>query len=73
MTRSAWCFWPVQSQPIGYLVICFDHSREYRGKGAWVDELYVTASRRGKISGRDRSIRPKVLRANMARKFCVLK
>jgi hypothetical protein len=42
-------------------------------RGAWVEELFVTASRRGKVSGRDSSIRPKVLRANMALKFCVLK
>jgi hypothetical protein len=41
-------------------------------RGAWVDELFMTASRRGKVSGRDGSIRPKVLRANKALKFCVL-
>ena len=36
---------------IGYLVICFDYSLEYRGKGAWIDELFVEASHRGKGVG----------------------
>jgi GNAT superfamily N-acetyltransferase len=33
---------------IGYLVICFDYSLEYGGKGAWIDELFVEAAHRGK-------------------------
>jgi GNAT superfamily N-acetyltransferase len=33
-------------RPIAYLVICFDYSLEYRGKGAWIDELFVEASHR---------------------------
>ena len=37
--------------PIGYLVICFDYSLEYRGKGAWIDELFVEPSHRGKGIG----------------------
>jgi GNAT superfamily N-acetyltransferase len=37
--------------PIGYLVICFDYSLEYRGKGAWIDELFVEAGHRGKGIG----------------------
>ena len=40
-----------QSAPIGYLVICFDYSLEYRGKGAWIDELFVEAAHRGKGIG----------------------
>jgi GNAT superfamily N-acetyltransferase len=36
-----------ENAPIGYLVICFDYSLEYRGKGAWIDELFVEASHRG--------------------------
>ena len=40
-----------ESAPIGYLVICFDYSLEYRGKGAWIDELFVEASHRGKGIG----------------------
>jgi len=36
---------------IGYLVICFDFSLEYRGKGAWIDELFVEADHRGKGIG----------------------
>jgi GNAT superfamily N-acetyltransferase len=38
-------------QAIGYLVICFDYSLEYRGKGAWVDELFVKAPWRGRGLG----------------------
>ncbi|HXJ10973.1 MAG TPA: GNAT family N-acetyltransferase [Candidatus Limnocylindrales bacterium] len=37
--------------PIAYLVICFDYSLEYRGKGAWIDELFVEAAHRGKGIG----------------------
>jgi diamine N-acetyltransferase len=36
---------------IGYLVICFDYSLEYGGKGAWIDELFVEAAHRGKGIG----------------------
>lgn len=39
------------SLPIAYLVICFDYSLEYRGKGAWIDELFVEAAHRGKGIG----------------------
>jgi GNAT superfamily N-acetyltransferase len=38
-------------EPIGYLVICFDYSLEYRGKGAWIDELFVESCHRGKGIG----------------------
>ena len=34
--------------PIAYLIICFDFSLEYRGKGAWVDELFVERTHRGR-------------------------
>lgn len=37
--------------PVGYMVICFDFSLEYRGKGAWVDELFVSPTHRGKGIG----------------------
>jgi GNAT superfamily N-acetyltransferase len=40
-----------ESALIAYLVICFDYSLEYRGKGAWIDELFVEASHRGKGIG----------------------
>jgi GNAT superfamily N-acetyltransferase len=40
-----------QTEAVGYLVICFDYSLEYRGKGAWVDELFVAAEHRGKGIG----------------------
>ncbi len=38
-------------QPVGYMILCFDYSLEYRGKGAWVDELFVKAARRGRGIG----------------------
>ena len=37
--------------PIAYLVICFDFSLEYRGKGAWIDELFVEPAHRGQGIG----------------------
>jgi GNAT superfamily N-acetyltransferase len=40
-----------ESASIGYVVICFDYSLEYRGKGAWIDELFVEAAHRGKGIG----------------------
>jgi GNAT superfamily N-acetyltransferase len=36
---------------VGYLVLCFDYSLEYRGKGAWIDELFVETSYRGQGIG----------------------
>jgi diamine N-acetyltransferase len=38
-------------EPIAYAVICFDFSLEYRGKGAWIDELFVEPAHRGKGIG----------------------
>jgi GNAT superfamily N-acetyltransferase len=40
-----------EQTPVAYLVICFDFSLEYRGKGAWVDELFVEPSHRGQGIG----------------------
>jgi GNAT superfamily N-acetyltransferase len=40
-----------QQVPIAYLVVCFDFSLEYRGKGAWVDELFVEPTHRGQGIG----------------------
>ncbi len=37
-----------QGIPVGYLIVCFDFSLEYHGKGAWVDELFVEPAHRGK-------------------------
>jgi len=34
------------NRAITYLVICFDYSLEYQGKGAWVDELFVEPGHR---------------------------
>jgi GNAT superfamily N-acetyltransferase len=38
-------------RPVAYLVVCFDYSLEYRGKGAWIDELFVEPSHRGQGIG----------------------
>ena len=40
-----------EARPVAYLVICFDYSLEYRGKGAWIDELFVERTHRGKGIG----------------------
>jgi len=40
-----------QQIPVGYLVICFDFSLEYRGKAAWIGELFVQPSHRGQGIG----------------------
>jgi GNAT superfamily N-acetyltransferase len=40
-----------EQAPVGYLIICFDYSLEYRGKGAWIDELFVQSSCRGQGMG----------------------
>jgi GNAT superfamily N-acetyltransferase len=39
------------SQTIGYLVMAFDYSPEYRGKGAWVDEFFIRPTHRGQGIG----------------------
>jgi GNAT superfamily N-acetyltransferase len=38
-------------QAIGYIVMAFDYSLEYRGRGAWVDEFFVRKSHRGRGIG----------------------
>lgn len=39
------------NQPIGYIVMAFDYSLEYGGKGAWVDEFFVEPAYRGRGVG----------------------
>ena len=39
------------SQTIGYIVMAFDYSLEYRGKGAWVDEFFIRRTHRGRGIG----------------------
>lgn len=41
----------VGGQTIGYIVMCFDYSLEYRGRGAWIDEFFVRRSYRGRGIG----------------------
>ncbi|HEV2468546.1 MAG TPA: GNAT family N-acetyltransferase [Candidatus Sulfotelmatobacter sp.] len=36
-----------EGQSIGYIVMAFDYSLEYRGRGAWVDEFFVRRQYRG--------------------------
>jgi GNAT superfamily N-acetyltransferase len=38
-------------QNIGYIVMAFDYSLEYCGRGAWVDEVFVRRSYRGRGIG----------------------
>jgi GNAT superfamily N-acetyltransferase len=42
----AW-FIVADGNPVGYVVMAFDYSLEYRGRGAWVDEFFVRPSHRG--------------------------
>jgi len=39
------------SQTVGYIVMAFDYSLEYRGKGAWIDEFFVRRTHRGRGIG----------------------
>lgn len=39
------------AERIGYIVMAFDYSLEYRGKGAWVDEFFVRPAHRGQGIG----------------------
>jgi GNAT superfamily N-acetyltransferase len=39
------------SETVGYIVMAFDYSLEYRGKGAWVDEFFVRPAYRGQGIG----------------------
>ncbi len=36
---------------VGYIVMSFDYSLEYRGRNAWVDEFFIRAAYRGKGIG----------------------
>jgi len=45
------CLVSDDGRPIAYLLICFDYSLEYRGKGAWIDELFVEVAHRGQGIG----------------------
>jgi len=36
---------------LGYIVMAFDYSLEYRGRGAWVDEFFVRPAHRGQGIG----------------------
>ncbi len=38
-------------QIVGYIVMCFDYSLEYGGRGAWVDEFFVQPTCRGRGIG----------------------
>jgi GNAT superfamily N-acetyltransferase len=36
-----------ESKTVGYIVMAFDYSLEYRGRNAWIDELFVRSAHRG--------------------------
>jgi len=42
----AW-FIAAAGENVGYIVMAFDYSLEYRGRNAWVDEFFVRRSHRG--------------------------
>ena len=44
-------FIAVDGQNVGYIVMAFDYSLEYRGRGAWVDEFFVRRAYRGQGIG----------------------
>ncbi len=46
-----WVF-TVDRRPVGYLALTFGFSLEYRGRDAWIDELYVAPEHRGQGLGR---------------------
>jgi GNAT superfamily N-acetyltransferase len=37
--------------PFGYLLLCFDYSLEYSGRGAWIDEFFIDRAHRGQGLG----------------------
>jgi GNAT superfamily N-acetyltransferase len=41
----------VDGQNVGYIVMSFDFSLEYRGRNAWVDEFFVRPAHRGRGIG----------------------
>ena len=41
----------MDGQNVGYIVMAFDYSLEYRGRGAWVDEFFVRRAYRGQGIG----------------------
>jgi GNAT superfamily N-acetyltransferase len=46
MLGRAWMI-VADRQSIGYIVMAFDYSLEYRGRGAWIDEFFVRRQFRG--------------------------
>jgi GNAT superfamily N-acetyltransferase len=40
-------------EAIGYILLCFDYSLEYGGKGAWIDEFFIDKAHRGRGLGTD--------------------
>ena len=44
-------FIAADGENVGYIVMAFDYSLEYRGRGAWVDEFFVRRTHRGRGIG----------------------
>src|SRR5262245_50146460 len=47
------CIWLIRyaGEPVGYLVVTFGYSLEYGGRDAFVDEVYIRSTHRGKGIG----------------------
>src|ERR1700704_1614579 len=55
LTNSAFGFvWLIldSGTPVGYVALCFGYSLEYLGRDAFIDELYLIQSHRGRGWGR---------------------
>ena len=42
-----------EAKPVGYVVLCFGYSLEYHGRDAFIDELYLAETHRGRRWGRN--------------------
>jgi GNAT superfamily N-acetyltransferase len=50
-----------ESQPVGYIVICFGYSIEFTGRDAFIDEFYIRPAYQGKGLGKQTLASLKVL------------
>jgi ribosomal protein S18 acetylase RimI-like enzyme len=43
----------LDNERVGYVALCFGYSIEFRGRDAFIDELYIVSEQRGKGVGKD--------------------